>query len=288
MPSERTPCTICLSLEVTESTMVRCNVREFRDQEFNVWRCGKCGCLHSQNGIDIAPYYKNYPFKRQKLDFAAKLAYRNRINGLIRNGMEREHSILDFGCGSGLFLDFLRTSGYRNVFGYDAFVDSYSNPSILAKTFDVVTSQDVVEHFDNPREFFNIAAQCISPGGMLAVGTPNAGEISLLDTNYFLMELHQPYHRHLLTESNLIGLGEEQGLKFRACYNRFYYDTIFPTVNTRFIKDYVVALDNDIDVAVEPPQIGMVLKSPKLWLSMFLGYYLRSPGNVVLYYQKPQ
>jgi SAM-dependent methyltransferase len=200
--------------------------------------------------------------------------------------MRKNHRILDFGCGAGLFLDFLKKQGYSDVSGYDAFVENYSDPNTLSGTYDVVLSQDVLEHFDDPREFFQMTSGCVKPGGVLIVGTPNADEIDLSDPEEFLWELHQPYHRHILTENAQKKIGREFGLDCFATDNRFYLDTLFPIVNMRFIKRYVRESGNDMDVVYDPPKIGLVLSRPALWFSIFAGYFYRSPGNVVMYYKK--
>lgn len=288
MSTERLPCIVCGSQQSIESARVRCNVREFRDQSFDMWRCGECGTLHSQESIELEKYYQNYPVKRHQLDLATKLLYQRQIRNYERQGMRKGYHILDFGCGAGLRLDFLKKQGYGTVFGYDAFVEKYSDPNTLNRTYDVVISQDVVEHFDDPREFFKITSGCVKPGGLLIVGTPNADEIDLSDIEEFLLELHQPYHRHILTESTLKEMGTEFGLDCFATDNRSYLDTLFPVVNTRFIKRYLQESGNYHDVLFDPPKIGLVLSRPALWFPMIAGYLYRSPGLVTMYYKKTE
>lgn len=250
-----------------------------------VGRCASCQSLHSQISIDHSLYYRNYPFKRQKVDFAAKMAFGNRLRQLQKRGMLPRHRILDYGCGAGLFIDYLKSRGYGLVSGYDMFVEQYSNAASLETSYDVVISQDVVEHMEDPREFFRDVKKCLKSGGLLAVGTPNAGEIVLSDPETFLMELHQPYHRHLMTVDTMKQLGAEFGLQYDSLDSRFYYDTLIPTVNASFIKQYVRATGNIIDVAVESPQIRLVLSSPSLWLTAFIGYFYRAQGNMTVYYR---
>lgn len=43
----------------------------------------------------------------------------------------------------------------------------------LGETFDVVMAGDILEHLDNPGQFFDHAARHLAPGGVLLVTTPN-------------------------------------------------------------------------------------------------------------------
>jgi NMD protein affecting ribosome stability and mRNA decay len=43
-----------------DSAQVRCNVREFGDETFTVWRCARCGSLHATEPIDPDRYYQPY------------------------------------------------------------------------------------------------------------------------------------------------------------------------------------------------------------------------------------
>ena len=43
-----------------------------------------------------------------------------------------------------------------------------------------------------------------------------------------------------------------------ALYHRYYYDTLYPSVNYRFLQTYVKKAGNVLDVAFEPPKIALV------------------------------
>ena len=52
--------TITAELSAIDSVQVRCNVREFGDETFTVWRCARCGSLHATEPIDPDRYYQHY------------------------------------------------------------------------------------------------------------------------------------------------------------------------------------------------------------------------------------
>ena len=117
------------------------------------------------------------------------------------------------------------------------------------------------------------------------IGTPNASEISLKYKRYPAVELSQPYHRHILSEQALLALAKDYGLKPLHTYRRFYFDSLIPGVNVRFMWEYINRCGGLIDAAVEPFKWGMVLSSPKLLFLALFGYFKRSPGNILLTFQ---
>jgi SAM-dependent methyltransferase len=100
-----------------------------------------------------------------------RIAYGNRLRLLKQRGLRRTSSILDFGCGSGAFVKFLRRQGYERSSGYDAYAEAYSDPSVLGRRYDLVVSYDVVEHAEDPRARFAELATLLAPGGVLTIGT---------------------------------------------------------------------------------------------------------------------
>src|SRR5512142_2641976 len=102
-----------------EAGAVPCNVREFSKDLFTLWRCTGCGSLHCAEDADLERYYAHYPLKLQQLGFNDRIGYRNRLRLIRAQGLSSSASILDYGCGAGLFVEFLRGQGLENVTGYD-------------------------------------------------------------------------------------------------------------------------------------------------------------------------
>ena len=225
-----------------------------------MWRCSNCGSLHSKEDADLALYYKHYPAKQQKMDMGTRVAYGNRLRFLKRRGLRRSSRILDYGCGVGLFVDYLKSRGYPNVSGYDQYVDAYADLNVLERRYDAVVSYDVIEHVEEPREYLRKLAGRLEVGGLLSIGTPNASEISLTGRP-FSMELSQPYHRHILSDRVLMQLAAELGLKAEHVYNRLYIDSLVPGVNTRFLWTYIEARGGLLDSFFEPPKLNWAFLS---------------------------
>lgn len=79
----------------------------------------------------------------------------------------KEISILDFGSGSGIFVDRLRDDGFTDVAGYDPI----SDPERPSRSFDLITSFEVIEHSPNPVGTMADIASFMAPGGLAYIQT---------------------------------------------------------------------------------------------------------------------
>jgi SAM-dependent methyltransferase len=263
---------------------VACNVREFSRDLFTLWRCTGCGSLHCAEDADLDRYYARYPLKAQKLTFNDRIGYRNRLRLLQQQGLSSSSRILDYGCGAGLFVGFLREQGVENAAGYDPFVPEYADRRMLDQQYDAVVSYDVIEHAEDPRAFLQSLVRLVKPGGLLVIGTPNAENVSVRRKGD--PSLHVPYHRHILSERILLVLGKEAGCDPSQVYERSFYDSLYPTVNSRFMWRYIEKTGGLLDAAVEPPRTSVVLRSPDLLFFAFFGYFFPLGDNIVVSFRK--
>jgi SAM-dependent methyltransferase len=79
--------------------------------------------------------------------------------------------VLDFGCGSGIFMDYLQMNGVVAV-GYDKYgMARETNAKFPEEMFDVVTMIEVIEHLSAPYDELEAILGCLKPGGILMVET---------------------------------------------------------------------------------------------------------------------
>jgi 2-polyprenyl-3-methyl-5-hydroxy-6-metoxy-1,4-benzoquinol methylase len=288
---DATACTICDPAQgiadALEVRQIHSNVRRFQHETFTVWRCPQCRSLHSKEAVNLDDYYAHYPLQNHRIDSITRLAYQNRVRSLKKHGLKPDHTILDYGCGQGVFVEFLLEQGYANkAQGYDAYVPAYADKTVLAATYDTITAYDVIEHVDDPRAFLRQIAEYLRAGGLLALGTPAADQIDLSDQETFISELHQPYHRHILSEPALLDLGREAGLKVIKVDHRYYFDTLYPFVNARFGKAYLRRIGNVMDALLEKQNPDVIFKSPRLLFYAFFGYLFPPKGNITVFFRK--
>lgn len=130
----------------------------------------------------------------------------NFLKRLVKAGLKKEHQILDFGCGHGLFLRYLKEKGYLNGVGYDAYSQGFQDSSVLQQKYDWVIAVDVLEHVEEPREFLELVQTLLKPMGRLCLETPNADGIDMDHPEKNIYSLHLPFHRNILSHSGLVEL----------------------------------------------------------------------------------
>ena len=282
------PLTCCLCEAETadpETAVVHSNVRAFREESFAVWRCGTCRSIHARDPADLDHYYSRYPFFRQKLDFAVRAGYRRLTRRLRRAGLKRTHHVLDYGCGSGLLVRFLNEAGYHAV-GYDPYSHAHTDTARLDQQYDCIVAQDVVEHADEPLAALRQLDTLAAPGGMIAVGTPNAAGIDLARPEKYIHPLHQPYHRHILSIDALRRAAADLRWTCQRYYRTPY--TNMPILSLPFLHHYMRCYDGTIDILFDMP-----LASAKLWLNprtyalLAAGYFLCDEADIVAIFRKP-
>jgi 2-polyprenyl-3-methyl-5-hydroxy-6-metoxy-1,4-benzoquinol methylase len=171
-------------------------------QRYHVVRCPSCGFLYRNPGVrperlgDLyaGPYGKflsgHYSDKRRRryelvLDAHAPL---------FAAGDGRR--LLDFGCGTGLFLDVAHERGFA-TYGVDLSADAVERarrkpsgahvhfgdpmdvPEIAAGGFDVITLWSVLAHLPRPVEDLTRLRGLLNPDGVLLILTVNANSILL-------------------------------------------------------------------------------------------------------------
>lgn len=281
---QRSTCVVCGKGRYERSAqiaMVASNVRRWSGHRSTVWRCGSCGCLHSLEVVDLGPFYQDYPYGRRRLDGFTRRVFAYYVARLRDHGLEASHAVLDYGCGEGLLLDYLREIGFTDCTGYDPYSAKYSDPGALERRYDAVICQDVIEHVENPRRLMELLAGCVRPGGLLCVGTPRAEGIDLERPAESIHSLHQPFHLHILSETALEAIAADAGLVAEKVYHRHSCDTPYPFVNWPFLRAYLKAMDDTLDAGFDPPRIGIVAASPRLLLLGLFGYLFPSPGEMI-------
>lgn len=96
--------------------------------------------------------------------------------------------VLDLGCAAGFFLDLAHQRGFevlgvepsrfasrkaRELFGLPVLSQTLRDAGLPAKSFDVITLWDVIEHVPQPREEMQEVRRLLKPGGLVGIITPD-------------------------------------------------------------------------------------------------------------------
>jgi 2-polyprenyl-3-methyl-5-hydroxy-6-metoxy-1,4-benzoquinol methylase len=254
-----------------EQQDVRSNVRAFRAERFAFWRCSHCKSLHAKDEVDLAHYYAKYPFHDLPVDWRIRAMYKSQLRRLTNAGVTTSHKILDYGCGGGQFVRYLREQGFKDVSGFDEYGTEFGDKGVLADTYDCILSQDVIEHVPSPHALLTEFNRLTRPKGVIAVGTPNALAIDLGRPEEFVHTIHAPYHRHILSKDALIDAGKRHGLTMDAYYPTMYSNTRVPFLNEAFYFYYTKIADGTLDALMEPVRVGALLL--RIPVTLFWGLF---------------
>ncbi len=282
-------CNVCgaTSNGSVESARVRSNVRAFREERFDYWRCGTCQTIHAKDEVDLAHYYARYPFHAVVMDWRLRAMYARQVARLAAAGVSRSHRILDYGCGGGQLVSYMRSVGFQDVRGYDEYSAEFGDKRVLDDRYDCIVSQDVVEHVPEPHALLTRFQDLTRPGAVIAVGTPSAGAIDLAQPEAFVHTLHAPYHRHILSKQALVSAGERQGFGLVRYYPTMYSNTHVPFLNEAFYLYYTRITDNTLDALMEPVRVGALLARAPITLFWGLfGYFFSRHTDVMAVFRR--
>ena len=283
-------CKICGHMDAGETPgafgAVRGNTARFANRTFQLWKCPDCGSIHSVEPVDFRDIYSDYPLNKRRLDVFARGTLRNLLRRLTRSGLKKTDAIIDYGCGNGIFVQFLKEQGYLNVVGYDPFVREFASLASDAR-FDCVVANDVIEHVADPRAMVRACADLTRRGGLLYIGTADSEPVHMVDLEPHVMRLHQPFHRIILTQAGLLELALETGFGLVKSWRRSYMDTWMPFSNYRFLDEFNRALGHNMDLAFDPGAGKVVARKPALLWYAFFGYLVPSAYEPAVILRRP-
>jgi 2-polyprenyl-3-methyl-5-hydroxy-6-metoxy-1,4-benzoquinol methylase len=284
-----TQCNLCSSPETvspdTLQAVVASSEREFEDEQFTVWQCEHCKCIHALEGVDLAYYYSKYGLhENNEPDTVTRFFFRRKLKWLEKAGMRKEQHILDYGCGGGHFLRFLQENGYNNAFGYDPFTEAFANKETLNERYDMVMSSDVIEHdIDVVAHLTTLSGLTTETGGVY-IETPNALAIDLTKISAHRQILQQPFHRHILTHTWMIEQMAQHNWEVTQIARYPFFHSKIPFLN-------VPAMDHYWDkygglTTLNEGYRWSALLSPKYWYLGLFGSFIYTKDEVQLVFRR--
>ncbi|MDI6738429.1 MAG: class I SAM-dependent methyltransferase [Nanoarchaeota archaeon] len=167
--------------------------------------------------------------------------FRLKRKGDIKRYIERG-SILDIGCGRGLFLHIMKKDGWgtagvevnketafyaSEMYGLNVAVGEPSNWNFPNESFDVITINHVLEHVHKPAEYIKKCKELLKKEGLLFIAVPNISSLQAVVGKELWFHLDVPYHINHFSTAGLLDLLKNNSFKildirhFNLEYNPF-------------------------------------------------------------------
>lgn len=207
---------------------------KYTEKEIPVYQCTACNVIwHDNQFQDSQTYYESAEY-RNSLEGSTEekqfylLHDKETLDKLLYTGTDifRDRVVADIGCGCGAFLDFLKgvagkiiavepSKIYRDIMqrkGYIVYPYTQNALVDYANQVEVVTSFDVIEHVDDPKEFIQYVYELLRPEGVAIIGTPTDAPImrKLLGDLYERKLLFSTQHLWIFDEKNLRMMAQKQ------------------------------------------------------------------------------
>lgn len=188
--------------------------------------------------IDLNPFYQAYDRKGEGTRLKAKHIRQFSRDFVANTRFSPSMSVLEIGCGNGLFLRFLDKIGVIDFVGVDgdsrvldeipadlakrvtvADFDAYLGETIGKRTFDRIVLFDVLEHFapDGAAGLLTKLAQVLAPEGRIVIRVPNMGSPFGLGMQY-----NDVTHLTAFTPGALRQVARAAGLVLDGAYPQAY------------------------------------------------------------------
>lgn len=220
-------------------------------ESFSVMRCSNCQVVYLGDIEVDKKYYKKYyelgyydDNKIAGASFLSKVMNRlgvfsvsQKSKIILRGHASSEQvSVLDFGCGSGVFLSSLSDKKFKKAGleinpegqaicrskGIKVYGGEISQVEFGREKFDVVMMWHVLEHLDNPSSVLRAILKILVKDGKLIIQTPNTDGLGFRMGRKNWFHIDSPRHLVLYNAQSMGTLAEESGFKLIKTVNEYY------------------------------------------------------------------
>lgn len=141
---------------------------------------------------------------------------------LLKKYLKQKSSVLDIGCGTGAFLDFMKNKGFevlgvesnkkaRNICVESKLQVNATEEGLVSNSFDMISLWHVLEHLPEPEERLAAYRDLLKPGGLLVIAVPNFESHDRTHYQQDWAALDVPRHLWHFTPKGLIMTADESG-----------------------------------------------------------------------------
>ena len=178
----------------SEKTRYLFNEKTRDNSDLKVWKDSESGVIFIDDYFTGEQTYESGEYRKEKITITGNPNYERFYDAKRRSEKNYKYlvgkSVLDYGCGSGEFLNLIRGNtnyicgvelqkDYRNQLN-EVGIDCFKNlTSIQEKSLDVCTSFHVIEHLLDPIEILAEIRKKIKDKGLLIIEVPHANDFLL-------------------------------------------------------------------------------------------------------------
>jgi 2-polyprenyl-3-methyl-5-hydroxy-6-metoxy-1,4-benzoquinol methylase len=237
MKKEYHSCPLCNSKEI--SFFLKTEDFMLSHEEYELWKCGECGFIFTQNvpsQEEIGKYYQSQEYishsdiKKGMMNrlYHTGRSYMLGIKYRMVQKVAKGKNLLDIGTGTGYFPGYMKKKGFsatgvevdpeaRKFASGEFGIRVFSPEDFLEKkipgTFNVITLWHVLEHLDNFDLYLEQMKAQLAPDGMLVIALPNCTSLDARFYREHWAGYDVPRHLWHFTPSTVIRLGEKHALK---------------------------------------------------------------------------
>jgi SAM-dependent methyltransferase len=221
-------CKICGSNSISHKYQLR-DFRLDKESLYSYSWCAQCGVIFQNPQISQKEMLNHYnqesvydlPIPRKgikRILFTHGLHKRAKIIKRFKNSGR----LLDIGCGSGAFINFMAKKMNFEVMGTEinetdinyikkhyslnVFFGDIGEVGLPEKNYDVITLWDVLEHIHDPKQMIINLKPLLKPDGLLVLRVPNLNSLDSKIFKKFWAGLDAPRHYYIFSEESILKL----------------------------------------------------------------------------------
>lgn len=262
-------CPICDSVSFSNYL----NVQDYTvsNKEFTIQQCNKCDFLLTNPRPaedEIGPYYESKEYishHDESKDFISKV-YKSVRDYTLKQKLKfinslrpTKGSILDIGCGTGNFLQTMKTDGWqisgtepdsgaRNVAGSRVGVainSSINDPFFEHKQYDVITLWHVLEHIHQLNDTVDWLKKHLKEDGRIIIAVPNPQSADAVKYGRFWAAYDVPRHLYHFTKRSMANLMEKHAMQIETV-KPMWFDSFYVSMLSTKYKNGHTGLINSV------------------------------------------